>query len=161
MKATFELAVLDPAELYERDFYAWTRQQARELRRLRRLRPNAPLDLAHLAEEIEDLGRSESRELGSRLFRLLTHLLKWRYQPKRRTRSSRATIGERRRELARLLRRSPSLRRELAAAWLEAYVDARGQAADETGLPLTTFPEICPLTLDQALDPAFWPDRAD
>ena len=46
-------------QLYESDFYAWTQAQARELRRFARTRPNVPLDLAHLAEEIRDLGKSE------------------------------------------------------------------------------------------------------
>jgi hypothetical protein len=48
-----------PEQLYESDFYAWTQAQAKELRRFARTRPNLPLDLAHLAEEIRDLGKSE------------------------------------------------------------------------------------------------------
>ena len=68
--------VLD--DLYRSDYYAWTRQQADELRRLRVARLNTPLDLANLAEEIESLGRSDLRRVKSQLRRIMEHLLKLR-----------------------------------------------------------------------------------
>ncbi len=146
--------------LYEDDLVAWAEAQGRALRAAARAKLNTPVavDWENVAEEIEQLARSERRELASRLFRLLTHLARWRWQPRRRTRSWRATIGEQRREIARLLADSPSLRPLLPELLARAYADARGQATDETGLPLATFPETCPFTLEQALDPGFWPE---
>ncbi|MCL6607670.1 MAG: DUF29 domain-containing protein [Geminicoccaceae bacterium] len=146
--------------LYEDDLAAWAEDQARALRAAARAKLNTPVavDWENLAEEIEQLARSERRELASRLFRLLTHLAKWRWQPRRRSRSWRATIGEQRRELARLLADSPSLRSILPETVARAWADARGQAADATGLPLATFPETCPFTPEAALDPDFWPE---
>jgi Domain of unknown function DUF29 len=64
--------------LYERDFFAWRRQQA-ELLRAGKL---ADADIDHIAEEIDSMGRTEKRELVSRLSVFLLHLLKWRFQPK-------------------------------------------------------------------------------
>ena len=69
------------AELYEDDFYAWTQLQAKELRRLARARPNLPLDLAHIAEEIADLGAEQKRRLRSWTRRILEHLLLLTYSP--------------------------------------------------------------------------------
>jgi hypothetical protein len=149
--------------LYEQDLAAWAEAQAQALRAAARAKLNTPVavDWENLAEEIEQLARAERRELGSHLFRLLTHLAKWRWQARRRSRSWRATIGEQRRELARLLADSPSLRSTLPGSFASAWADARGQAADETGLPLSTFPETCPFTPEAALDPGFWPEAAD
>ena len=78
--------------LYDRDFYAWSRQQA-ELLRKGRL---ADADIEHIAEEIESMGRAEKRELISRLTVLLLHLLKWRHQPEKRSPSWEASIRVRR-----------------------------------------------------------------
>src|SRR5579864_8782072 len=74
--------------LYNRDFYAWSRQQA-ELLRAGKL---AQADIEHIAEEIDSMGRTEKRELISRLSVLLLHLLKWRYQPDKRGPSWEASI---------------------------------------------------------------------
>jgi hypothetical protein len=116
-----------------------------------------PLDLENLAEEIESLGKSQRRELVSRYQVLLLHLLKWRHEPRRRSRSWRSTIATQRLEIARSLRQNPSLRARRAEELEDAYVGARTLAAIETGLPLSTFPETCPFTLDQIEDPEFLP----
>lgn len=148
--------------LYEQDLVAWAEAQASALRAAGRARLNAPLalDWDNLAEEIEDLARAQRRELRSRLFRLLAHLLKWRFQPSKRTRSWRSTISEQRSEIAALLADSPSLRGELGVALGRAYPMARRQAAEETGQPLTAFPESCPFGLEETLDPDHLPDPA-
>jgi hypothetical protein len=144
-----------PSAAYDADFFAWSRDQAA---RLRDLRPNS-IDWENIAEEIEALGRSEKREIESRLSTLLQHLLKWRFQPAQRKPGWQATIIEQRRQLQRTLRDNPSLARYPSAILAEEHEVARLNAADETGLPLATFPETCPFTIDEVLDPAFWPEN--
>jgi ribosomal protein L29 len=144
---------------YDEDFYAWTQHQATLLREEKWQN----LDYSNLAEELESLGKSEYRELEHRLDGLLMHLLKWRYQPSGRQtgHSWRSTIREHRRQLARLLRDSPSLRPRVPSVLPESYANARLDASDETGLPLRTFPDICPWTMEQVLDETFWPEVGD
>jgi hypothetical protein len=131
--------------LYERDFGAWAEAQAAALRAGRL----DALDLAHLAEEIGDLSNRERDAIESPLETLVMHLLKWRYQPDQRSRSWEATIRVARRNIAKLLRRSPSLRRDLPAALDEVYPNARIRAGAATGLADDAFPNGCPFTLDQ------------
>lgn len=140
--------------LYERDFYAWTQEQA-ALMRAGRL---ADIDVVHLAEEIESMGARERRELISRLAVLLAHLLKWRYQPERRSVSWRLTINEQRRQLALLLEDSPSLAIKLDDFLPRAYQHAARAALEQTGLLQSPFPPTCPYAAEQILDEAFWPN---
>jgi len=142
--------------LYDEDFYAWTQQQALLLQEGKW----HDADVPNIAEELETLGRSERHALESRLEVLVTHLLKWRYQPEFRTRSRswRLTILEQRRRLLRLLAVSPSLCPVLAAVLHESYPYARRMAQEETGLALVTFPEACPWSMAQVLDSDFWPE---
>jgi hypothetical protein len=142
-------------QLYERDFYAWTQEQAALLRsgQLERL------DRVHLAEEIEALGRQERRELVNRLGILLGHLLKWQFQPHLRGKSWRATLSEQRRQIQRLLKESPSLKPELAAALAEAYQDGILLVVKETPLSEDDLPPDCPYTLEQVMDPSFYPSE--
>jgi ribosomal protein L29 len=140
---------------YEEDFYAWTVEQARLLRS----GELSSIDVANIAEEIESLGRSDQRELESRLTVLLTHLLKWRIQSKMRSSSWSGTIAEQRRRIAKLLRESPSLGPFVAEVLVEAYSDAREAASNETGLPETEFPVECPFTSDETLSRDFLPER--
>lgn len=140
---------------YDDDFYGWTQAQAALLREEK----VADLDYANLAEEIESLGKRERHELEHRLMRLLQHLLKWQYQSERRGRSWRSTIVEQRSRIARRLRESPSLRRELPVLLIEEYPLARLKASDEARLDDSVFPEICPWTEAQVLDEGFWPER--
>lgn len=150
--------------LYDSDFYAWTERQAEALRRLARRNPELAyelaLDFANLIEEVEDLGRATKRAIETRLELLLLHLAKWRWQPERRSRSWRRTIEEQRRRIPRLLRKNPGLKPKLPGMLPEAWEAAREDAADETELPLETFPEACPFTLEQVLDPDWWPEEA-
>lgn len=141
---TGDLAVSD---LYDRDFYAWACEQAGLLREGHL----SGADVAHIAEEIETLGRNEKRELRSRLSVLFLHLLKWRHQPGRRGRSWELSIANARDELAELLADSPSLRATLPEAVASAYRRARLHAEQQTGLPAGTFPPECPWTFDQAV----------
>lgn len=140
---------------YEEDFYAWTVEQARLLRR----GEFSSIDAANIAEEIESLGRSDRRELESRLTVLLMHLLKWRKQSKMRSRSWSGTIIEQRRRVDKLLKESPSLRPFVSEALVEAYSNAREAASNDTGLPEAEFPDDCPFTLDEVLSREFLPER--
>jgi hypothetical protein len=140
--------------LYEQDFYAWTLQQAKLLRS----RQLDCADLDNIAEEIESMGRSEKRELVSRLTVLLLHLLKWQYQPAFRGRSWQPTIKGQRRSLDRHLRDNPSLKSQVDQAMSDAYGDATIETERETGLAPETFPKACPFTFDQAMNDEFWPD---
>ena len=107
------------AELYDRDFFEWTVRNAELLRSGRA----DEADLAHIAEEIEDMGKRERRELLSRLAVLICHLLKWQIQPERRSNSWKATLRYQRRDIRKLLTDMPSLRRFLAENLAEAYQD--------------------------------------
>ena len=142
-------------ELYERDFFEWAIQNA-ELLRAGRL---DEADLEHIAEEIEDMGISQKKELYSRLRVLLMHLLKWKFQPEGRAGSSwRSTIRTQRAEMDPLFDFAPSLRRTVEENIQKAYPKAVSDAADETGLGEGHFPEVCPFTRDQVLDPKFFPE---
>ncbi len=135
------------SNLYDRDFYAWTNEQAGLLRE----GGLSSADVANIAEEIETLGRNEKRELRSRLSVLFLHLLKWRHQSIRRSRSWELSITNARNELAEHLADSPSLRAVLPEAVASAYRRARLYAEQQTGLPAKTFPAECPWTFDQAM----------
>lgn len=145
------------SELYKKDFYGWTQQQA-ELLREGKL---SEVDVMNLVEEIEDMGGSEKREIESRLSVLFMHLLKWRYQPTHRGQSWRLTIAEQRNRIARRLKKSPSLKSLLAELAEDAYSDARYGAARETGRELEVFPVDCPWTVEQALDDSYWPESVE
>jgi hypothetical protein len=139
--------------LYERDFHAWATEQARLVRE----RLWEKLDADHLAEEIEDLARSQRRELENRLIVLIAHLLKWQFQPERRSHSWEATIAEQRRRIGRLLTEQPSLQPYLEDLFAEAWESSALRAVQETDLPRTHFPDACPYRLDQTLDSGFKP----
>jgi hypothetical protein len=139
------------ASLYELDFYAWTQEQAKLLRD----QALENLDVVHLVEEVEEMGRREKRELESRLEVLLMHLLKWQYQPNLRSRSWQLTVKEQRLRLAKLLSENPSLKATLTDYVENVYVLATIGAEKETGLD--GFPESCPYLIEQMLDEGFLP----
>ena len=143
---------MNPIE-YQTDFYAWTQQQA-ELLRNKKI---GQLDWCNLAEEIEDMGRSEKRQLESRLEVLIMHLLKWQFQPNLRSRSWQLTIKEQRLRLEKLLAENPSLKSKLTDTKEKVYPLAVISAERETGLSL--FPEVCPYDLTDILAPEFLPNN--
>lgn len=140
--------------LYENDFYAWTKEQADLLRN----QSWEQVDLPNLVEEIESLGRQERRELRNQLGILLGHLLKWHYQPSHRSNSWRATIREQRREVYRLLQENPSLKPYLPEALGLSYESGVDLAVRETEMDYSTFPADCPYILEQILETTFLPD---
>jgi hypothetical protein len=138
---------------YQTDFYAWTQQQAKLLRNKEIDR----IDWCNLAEEIEDMGRSEKRQLESRLEILIMHLLKWQFQPNFRSRSWQLTIKEQRLRLEKLLAENPSLKSSLADIKEKIYPLAVISAEKETGL--SSFPETCPYDLTEIFTPEFFPEN--
>jgi len=138
---------------YDDDHYAWVLEQIALLEAAR----FSDLDIAHLTDELKYLANMTKREIENRLTVLLQHLLKWQFQPDRRSNGWRATIIEQRRRINAELTDSPSLRRYPAIVMEEEYVVARLRAADETGLPVKRFPSTCPYSAGEALDERFWP----
>lgn len=139
--------------LYDTDFYAWTQNQAALLREAK----FGQLDLTNLIEEIEEMGKSQRRELESRLVVLIAHLLKWHYQPGQRSRSWEASIQVQRSSLRRLLRDNPSLRARMREFVDSAYPDAVTVAWGETGLERSVFPQACPYANKEILEETFFP----
>jgi uncharacterized protein DUF29 len=151
-----------PAELgrgpgYDEDFLLWTERQAALIRAGR----FDLVDWENVAEEIEAMGSRERRELGTRLKVLMMHLLKWQFQPQKRSRSWRATINDQRDEIEQLLADNPSLRREIDALMRRRYRVARANAAGETGLALKALPARCPYAAEQMLDSGYFPEPTE
>lgn len=144
---------IDGDDRYNCDYFAWLNEQADHLSEGRFF----ALDIGNLIEEIRDLGRAEKREIQSRLGVLLIHLLKWQHQPEKRSGSWRATMIEQRARILKRLQESPSLRNYPAEILDEEYHLARAEAAAESNLKESMFPENCPFTVDQVLDPDFLP----
>ncbi|KAG0162541.1 hypothetical protein DFQ28_003370 [Apophysomyces sp. BC1034] len=140
---------------YEQDVVAWANEQSALLRAGKL----SALDIEHIAEEIEDVGKSEQRELANRMAVLLAHLLKWQHQSGRQGSSWQRTIKEQRRAIEIVLRKTPSLKNSLTdPEWITGvWADSVSKAAEETGLDV--FPEICPWSMGQALDLAFFPEQ--
>jgi hypothetical protein len=151
-------------ELYRDDFFAWTQLQARELRRLARARPNLPLDLWHLAEEIADLGKEQRSSLRSWTSKIVEHLLLLEHSPALDPRAAQVKeTVDYRDEIQRRLTRT--LRRDLRRRLPTLHAEARARLAQklpafgEAGV-VSRLPETCPYTLDQVLDD-WWPPGDD
>ena len=142
------------ANLYEYDFNLWVEATAQLLREGRL----TELDVVNLLEEVESMGNSDKLALSSNLVVVLLHLLKWQYQPNKRTRSWEKSIAEHRRRIDESFEISPSLKRYYLQIFDKCYRNARKQAKIETRLPLAHFPEICPFTSEQVLDEDFLPE---
>lgn len=140
-----------PANLYESDFYAWTVEQSKLLRE----GDLNHLDITNLVEEIESLGKQQRQELENRLAILLGHLLKWDYQPERRSKSWKATIREQRRAIQRLMQANPSLKPYLEEAIAYAYQSGIDLVVRETPLDDQDLPADCQYTPEQIFDPNF------
>jgi Domain of unknown function DUF29 len=141
------------ATKYDEDVISWANEQAAFLR----AGNFAALDIEHIADEVEDVGKSEQRELETRMALLLAHLLKWHVQPERRGSSWETTIRNQRKAVALRLKKTPSLKADLVEAewWDIAWGDAVYQAERETGLK--DLPGTCPWSVDQIMDAGFLP----
>ena len=134
--------------LYETDFNLWLEETANLLREGKLNQ----LDIKNLLEEIEGMSRSEKDALESNLIRVLQQILKWHYQPERRSASWSYTIYEHSRRINKAFKNSPSLKRYFIEIFEEAYQEARKAASLETGLSLSVFPTDCPYSHSDVLD---------
>ena len=134
-------------ELYSRDFYGWLVEQAEALR----VRSANKIDWENLLEEVEGLARSERRELGSRLAVLIQHLLKWRFQPERRSRSWLVTIKEQRAKVVDILEESPSLQQHLPEIIDKAYRTGLADAIAVIGQDLLVAKLEGPMTFERVM----------
>jgi uncharacterized protein DUF29 len=142
------------AELYDRDFYAWTQETAA----LIAAGQWHEIDQARLAEEVAGLGRDDQREIARRMQCLLQELLLWWALPGERKGHWAAAIIEARARLEDMLEDSPSLTAQLGEVIVQAYPSARRTAHDQT--TGYVFPEACPFTVAQVLDLDFFPEGA-
>jgi Domain of unknown function DUF29 len=139
---------LEKPSLYDTDYVAWLQEQVAHLRAGR---PSA-LDVENVAEELESLVKKERRKLGKRLEVLILHLLEWDHQPDQRSNRWRATVQEQRTRIRRLLRDSPSLKREVEPMAQDVYPDAVRAAVIETRLSESTFPQTLPYPVEQIFE---------
>jgi len=135
------------------DFALWAAEQGALIRSGRFDR----VDLENVAEELESLGRGDKYQIDHRMEVLLAHLLKWQFQPEERSNSWKATLFEQRTRIGRLIEDSPSLKVRPGEMLRGSYIIGRYEAIRETKLPETIFPETCPYTIEQILDPDFLP----
>ncbi|NER34831.1 MAG: DUF29 domain-containing protein [Oscillatoria sp. SIO1A7] len=142
---------------YDRDFYAWISKNV-ELLRSGQL---AEVDRENIAEELESMGKRDLRQLRSRLQVLVMHLLKWKYQKEKPSKSWVATIEHQRDEIEGLLLDSPSLRVKLDLALDTIYPKAVRDACRETDLPETAFPTFCPFPMAEILAEGFFPEPGE
>jgi hypothetical protein len=93
---------------------------------------------------------------------VLAHLLKWAYQPHRRSGSWEASIENGRDLIERHLKKSPSLKNKLNEMFQAVYPLARRTAGADIGLDKRRweklFPDRCSWTLDEVMDHNFWPE---
>ncbi len=143
-------------EVYLADFNSWIDQTAHLLRERRW----HEIDVEHLIEEVEDLGKSERRGIASQLTRLLLHILKWQYQPQRRSDSWLDSITDARTQIELALEDSPSLRNYPAEQLEESYQRARRQASKQTHMQMSAFPEGCPYAPELVLDEDWLPEES-
>lgn len=146
-------SAIDTVNLYNEDYYLWLSHTAQLISEGK----FAEVDVANLIEEIEDMGRSEKRRIESNLVIVLLHLLKYKYQPDKRTNSWKSSIREHRRRLRKAFADSLSLKRHFEEVFAECYQDGRELAADETGLPLDTFALKSPFTPAEVLNSDYLP----
>lgn len=145
----------DKRSLYERDYYTWALQQARALKEHRL----EDLDWENLSDEVEGLAKTERRELRSRIKVLLIHLIKWQFQPQRRTRSWKTTIDVQRLEIQEHLDENlglkPSVPEILAQAYRTARLDVSGRFLRRSD---PQPPVASPWTVEQVMDQQFLPE---
>ncbi|HAX78289.1 MAG TPA: DUF29 domain-containing protein [Cyanobacteria bacterium UBA11372] len=140
--------------IYDTDFVGWVETTVEQLR----TQDYANVDWENLIEEIEDMGKSEKRAIYSNLKILLLHLLKYRYQPEKRSNSWLASMVEHRQRIKKAFKESPSLQPYFTEIFNECYQDARELAAAETGMAIDEFPAETPFTHEEVLNSDYLPN---
>ena len=140
---------------YETDALIWTDTQIALLRAGK----FDQLDVENIISELGYQVRKDKREVATRIRRLLHHLLKYQFQPVRICNSWRQTIKTQRNQIEVVLKEMPSLRRMLDEYMAYAYPRAVNDAAEETHLPISVFPVESPYSIEQLLDPNFFPGK--
>ncbi|WP_124971567.1 DUF29 domain-containing protein [Aphanothece sacrum] len=133
---------------YDKDLTIWAKDTAQLLRERRW----DAIDWTHLIEEVEDLGKSERSAIASQMERIMVHLLKWQYQPQRRSDSWLDSINDGRSQIRRKLEDSPSLQSYPQQILEKEYIRARREAVRQTRLEIGIFPELCPYVIEQVID---------
>lgn len=147
---------LSNRELYEKDFFAWTKDTARLLDK----GLLEEVDIPHLIEEIEDMGKRDKRAIRSRLSNIMAHLLKYSFISEKRLRTAlswKGAIVDNRLKINDIIEDSPTLANISQEDFNKAYNDARKKAVAETGLPAEQFPKSCPFTMQQCLSIDYFP----
>jgi hypothetical protein len=142
--------------LYDQDFYLWI-QETVELLKNQQIEQ---IDWKNLIEEIESMGRSEKKEMKSRLMILIEHLLKlgyWESEKSDNSRGWRHTIVEQRRQIELTLEDSPSLKAVLSDSFRDCYQKARADTLEKTQLSPNLLPSEAPFTLEEALNFQYYP----
>lgn len=140
--------------LYDQDYYLWLKTTVKLLKQGKL----SEVDVANLIEEIEDMGRNQQRAIYSNLKILLIHLLKYKYQPEKRSNSWEYTIEEHRQRIEEAFEDSPTLKNYLSGIFDECYQKAKKLAAKETGISIDTFPTKSPFTEKETLNPEYLPN---
>lgn len=146
---------LELKKIYDQDFNQWLEITANLLKQ----KKFKALDLENLIIEIESMGKSNKRELKSRLIILIMHLLKWKYQPEKRSQSWLSTINEQRLQIELLLEQNPSLKPQIQPIIEKYYSKARKIASQETNLNLSLFPSEIPFNTNSILESDFFPEN--
>ena len=133
---------------YATDFYGWATDTAAKIRSGRL----SEVDLEHVAEEIDSLGKSEQLQLSNRLVILIAHMLKWEFQPGQQKPGWMSTIKEQRFRIRRLIEKNPSLRPIIEETIQDPYPLAVLFAVNETNIVEEDFPRTCPYTMDEVLN---------
>lgn len=143
-------------KLYGSDFSLWLNENINALQK----RDLNKMDINNIIEELRGMGISQKNELKSRLIVLMSHILKWIYQPSYRNPHWVGTIKEQRCHIRMVLEESPSLKKEIRNYCNLQYKDAVDSAMDETRLPIETFPKSLELTEFDILEKSYeMPDK--
>lgn len=146
----------ESADLYERDFVAWAEEQAARIRAAAGTHSNLPIDWERVAEEIEDLGKSDARELRRSLTTIIEHLLKLQHSPAEEPRAGWVgAVARERAEVETLMEESPSLRARLGAI----LPRANQAAARAVGSELAARRELGPAEARSLGTPELTPDQ--
>jgi hypothetical protein len=157
--AEFVRAYRRHSSLYENDFYTWAIDTACKIRE-HRFDELEPEDWEFVAEEIDDLGKSQRDALRSQMVRLLAHLLKWQFAPRAGHENSwRASIESARMEIGEIIEKNPGLKSSIDdESFSTGYRKAIWLAVEETNLARRTFPAELPWTFEQVMTADFLPD---